>query len=160
MTQLERLLVACMRWDAGVPDADMAGLAVAADWLEEQGDARAAQVREALAYRMPAHNPAASGPRPSPIRGVHIAPMKSPRASFRWRIWSALGDGAEEIATLECGKDEGPAGHARAERLARWYAACHVLGYPPLRLLACCASGAVTHPAPPARPPRDRRARS
>ncbi len=156
MTDLEHLLIACVRWDGKRPDIDPDAVAILGDWIEENKPDLLTLHREVMAFR-----PSAERVAPQRISGGY---------EFRYRaenVRSAVGRGFERVVvgfavTRLC--DEVWAlevrfpSLTRAEYLTtitisecacrcmaytRWQVIAHALGYTEARLLACCAGAGV-----------------
>lgn len=152
MDEVARMLVNCLRWSDGAPDADEAGLRAVADWLLERGrDADADAVHSALDVEPPwPDEPGwAQG---TGLGRVEVAPGRPVAREASLDISrEEEGDGADFTLRLEGGTAGGlsaawqetrwrvRAGADTWMRAMRWLAIAHLLGYHPLQLLASSA---------------------
>jgi hypothetical protein len=165
MTELERLLLGCVRWTEHGPDADPAALAVLGDWVEENRPFMLTFFQEVLAFvpgekseHLRKDSTQLIGSSADDLleehyrefhfawqsRGVGSARMiigvqvmvRGNRSEVPYLAW--LGTAAlDEPVPLNRRAGTLAARAERPLRYARWQAIAYSLGYPEARLLAC-----------------------
>jgi hypothetical protein len=159
MTELERLLVACLEHDQGKkglrvnPDA----LGVVADWAEEHATPAQAEhvglaVKSGLEGILADDGLACIAEGHSGHDRLMLSLTRKGRGRRRFvrlALWEYDPDAGTKADLWEGGApfaadtDEQHAALTPSVRMARWHAVVHLLGYSPLMLLACCATEAA-----------------
>jgi hypothetical protein len=160
MNELERLLVACIEHDEQRQGVRVrpGSLAVVADWVEEHGAGGEAGAEVADSVRLAVESNLES----ILLSQDHTACLGAdPQGNDVLVVLRSRGRGKNRVSRIDLpgeapvcagifpfptGQEDPEAVIAPAATMARWHAVVALLGYSPMRLLACCAAEATSTP--------------